>query len=219
MLNNWSKTVIYRWGLFFVPVGLILIIGLIALYQSCEWCFIHFVFVIRWLFMERPVEFLIFLRVLVWYVMPTSTLLTLYVSLYTKNIVLILSMQTARRMEYSETDWFYLVTNHHAVDSQSLPSNGDDCTQVTNHSHEFRYHFQKAVLYSDPTSYFLNKVLYILFNKLGFINWINTDLVWQRAGTWNIIFPSPLRWPKPNFYISPTPPPTHRGNTTVSFGN
>ena len=54
--------------------------------------------------MERPVEFLIFLRVLVWYVMPTSTLLTLYVSLYTKNIVLILSMQTARRMEYSETD-------------------------------------------------------------------------------------------------------------------
>ena len=46
-----------------------------------------FVFVIRWLFMERPVEFLIFLRALVWYVMPTSTLLTLYVSLYTENIV------------------------------------------------------------------------------------------------------------------------------------
>ena len=63
-----------------------------------------FVFVIRWLFTEKPVEFLIFLRVLVWYVMPTSTLPTLYVSTVYTLKILYLSCKCARRMENSQID-------------------------------------------------------------------------------------------------------------------
>ena len=52
--------------------------------------------------------------------------------------------------------------------------------------------------------------------QAGFINWINTDLFWQRAGAWiNHQLSNPPIYGDQNQIFTFYPPSTHRGNTTV----